>query len=260
MIREPHMPQPAPPEGDLRAVPDHASWRPLASEAYRRLADAFATVPDDAWGSPTPCAGWTVRDLGGHVLGAMRSAASLRETVSQQRAVRNRVARTGEQEVDALTAEQIERSAALTAAEVVAELDRLVGPAVAGRWRLPQVLKRRTRIRVKMGTLDERWDLEYFLGVILTRDAWLHRVDLADALGTELTLDEHDRLIVGDVAVEWARRHDQPVRLHLTGPAGGRLVVGRDGEELELDAVEFCRVVSGRSQHPHPYLAQEVPF
>lgn len=37
------------------------------------------------------------------------------------------------------------------------------------------------KIPVKMGDLDEKWDLDYFLGAILTRDAWLHRVDLADA-------------------------------------------------------------------------------
>jgi hypothetical protein len=62
------------------------------------------------------------------------------------------------------------------------------------------------------------------------------------------------------VAVEWARRHGAPVELHLTGPAGGRLSVGSAGDEITLDAVEFCRVVSGRRPHPHPFLAQEVPF
>lgn len=39
---------------------------------YRRLSDRFAErvagVPDDRWTSPTPCAGWTARDLVRHVV------------------------------------------------------------------------------------------------------------------------------------------------------------------------------------------------
>ena len=102
--------------------------------------------------------------------------------------------------------------------------------------------------------------MDHFLGCILTRDAWLHRIDLADALGAVPELDADDRVVVGDVASEWARRHGEPVRLTLTGPAGGVLEVGAGGDELTLDAVEFCRVVSGRSTHEHPLLAQPVPF
>jgi uncharacterized protein (TIGR03086 family) len=42
------------------------------SDRYARLADAFAakiaSVPDDRWSSPSPCAGWTARDVVGHVV------------------------------------------------------------------------------------------------------------------------------------------------------------------------------------------------
>ena len=241
-------------------VGSHAEWMPLARDAYQRLVAAFAALEDDDWDRPTPCDGWTVRHLAKHLVGAMRSAATLRETASQQLAVARRVRRTGEQEVDALTAIQIERADDLGPAELVAELRALVEPAVRGRSRPPAFLRRLVRIRVVMGDLDERWSLDYFLGCILTRDAWLHRIDLADALGRQPDLDDRDRRIVGDVAGEWGRRHGQPVELVLTGPAGGRLVVGAGGDRLELDAVEFCRVVSGRSSHPHPLLAQLVPF
>jgi uncharacterized protein (TIGR03083 family) len=235
-------------------------WRRLAADAYQRLADDFAAVPDDAWDRPTPCTGWTVRDLGGHLVGAMRSAARLRETASQMAAATRRSKRNGTQVVDELTAEQIARALDLSPSEVVAELQSLVGPAVAGRFRLPAAVARRAGFRVQVGDIDERWSLAYFNGCILTRDAWLHRVDLADALGTRLSLDEHDRAIIGDVAVEWADRHGRPVSLHLTGPAGGRLERGDGADRIELDAVELCRVLSGRSTHPHPLLATQVPF
>jgi uncharacterized protein (TIGR03086 family) len=42
------------------------------ADRYRRLAatmtDRIAAVPDDAWSSPTPCEGWTARDLVRHVV------------------------------------------------------------------------------------------------------------------------------------------------------------------------------------------------
>lgn len=246
--------------GDLRPVASHADWMPLARDSYRRLVDRVAALGPDDWGRPTPCEGWTVRDLAGHVLGSMRAAARLRETASQQRAVRKRAASTGEQEVDAMTAIQIERTAHLTEQELIRELHSLVDPAVRGRSRLPGFVRRRAGFHVKMGTVDERWDLDYFLGCILTRDAWLHRIDLADALDEDPVLDDVDRRIVADVAVEWARRQRRPVDLVLTGPAGGHLVAGDGGDVLEMDAIEFCRVVSGRRSHPHPLMAQEVPF
>ena len=252
-------PQTEPTTGTLVAVDGWDAWMRLASDAYRRIAEAFADLDASDWDRPTPCEGWTVRDLAGHLVGAMRSAASVRETVSQQLASSRRAKQTGVELVDALTELQIERTADRTPAELVAELRDLTGPAVKGRGRMPGPLRRRASVHVQMGEIDERWTMDFFLGCILTRDAWLHRIDLADALGTEPALDGSDRAIVGDVAVEWARRHGAPVDLHLTGPAGGTLSVG-DGERIELDAVEFCRVVSGRSRHDHPLLATAVPF
>lgn len=243
------------------AVDGWDEWMRLAEVSYRRLADAFAALDADDWSRPTPCEGWTVRDLAGHVVGAMRSAASLRESASQQVAALRRSKRDGVDVDVALTALQLERTADRSSEQLVAEMAELVGPAVRGRAKLPGIVRRMASVRVVMGDLDERWTMDYFLGCILTRDAWLHRIDLSDALGVAPTLDAIDRTIVGDVAIEWARRHGQPVALHLTGDAGGTLETGGpDGERLELDAVEFCRVVSGRSGHDHPLLATAVPF
>ena len=58
--------------------------------------------------------------------------------------------------------------------------------------------------------------------MILTRDAWMHRLDLARATGQDPTLTaDHDGVIVADVVAEWARRHGQPYRLELPArPAG----------------------------------------
>ncbi len=92
------------------------------------------------------------------------------------------------------------------------------------------------------------WTLGYLVDVIHTRDPWLHRVDICRATGREPALTaEHDGRIVANVVADWAPRHGAPFTLELTGPAGGTFVVGPGGEQLRLDAVEFCRILSGRA-------------
>ncbi len=219
----------------------------LAEEEYARFAAMLTTVRDDQWALPTDCVGWTVRDLAGHLVGAMRAAAALRESVSQQWEVARRLKAHGGTDVDHMTAVQIERVAALTTDELVAECRRLVTPAARGRRRTPGLI-RRVRIAQVVNGQPERWPLGYLLDTILTRDTWMHRVDLARALGTTPTVDaSHDARIVADVVEEWGGRHRRPYRLTLTGPAGGVFAQGMGGETMQLDAVEFCRILSGRA-------------
>ena len=111
-----------------------------------------------------------------------------------------------------------------------------------------------------MGEQRERWTFGFLFDVVLTRDTWMHRADISRAVGRALELTpEHDGVLVADVVAEWAGRHGRPYRLRLTGPAGGEWAAGEGGEELELDAVDFCRLLSGRGQGAG-LLGQQVPF
>ena len=104
------------------------------------------------------------------------------------------------------------------------------------------------------------WRLGYLMDVIYNRDAWMHRVDISRALGRDLVLTpEHDGRLVADVVAECARRHREPFTLILAGPAGGTFVAGDGGEHIELDAVELCRIFSGRAQGTG-LLSTEMPF
>ena len=115
-------------------------------------------------------------------------------------------------------------------------------------------------MKEEFGGQTETWRMSYLLDVILTRDPWMHRVDISRATSRPLVLTpEHDGRIVADVAAEWARRHGRPFRLELTGPAGGTFVNGDGGEDIRLDAVEFSRILSGRAAGTG-LLTQEVPF
>ena len=107
---------------------------------------------------------------------------------------------------------------------------------------------------------EAEWTFGYLFDVIHTRDPWMHRVDISRAIDSELTLTpEHDGRLIADVVADWARRHGQPFALHLTGRAGGRYVAGATEPEITLDAVEFCRILSGRGAG-EGLLATRVPF
>lgn len=248
---------------DLRTVVplSHRDSVELGRVEYRRLIAVLGGLDAADWDRPTDCEGWVVRDIAGHLCGSMMTVASLRTTIAEQRQVKARTKETGEQEVDAMTAIQIEKTAHMSPTEIVDTMRSLADRAAAGRRRPPKPVAAFVRFPVEMGPIKEKWALGYLLGPILTRDTWLHRVaDVARAVGRPPELDDHDRRIVTDVAAEWVRRHGEPVSLVLTGPAGAHYAAGTGGAELELDAVEFCRILSGRAEPAHPLLETPVPF
>jgi hypothetical protein len=56
-----------------------------------------------------------------------------------------------------------------------------------------------------------------------------------------------------------ADERSQLCTLRLTGRAGGTWTWGSSGPVVELDAIEFCRTISGRA-HGDGLLSQQVPF
>jgi hypothetical protein len=70
---------------------------------------------------------------------------------------------------------------------------------------------------------------------------------------------DHEGRFVADVTRDWAAHHGRAFALRLTGPAGGAYRGGSGGEEIELDTVQFCRILSGRAQG-EGLLKTQVPF
>jgi uncharacterized protein (TIGR03083 family) len=157
-----------------------------------------------------------------------------------------------------MTALQVREHAALSPDEVVRDFRDTAPKALRGR-RNPAAMRSFMKIDGEFPG-DPKWTLGYLVDVILTRDTWMHRSDLAEAIGHEMALTaDHDGRLIADVVREWAGRHGQPFTLVLTGPAGGRYTHGDGGEHIELDAVEFCRILSGRGSGDG-LLKTEVPF
>jgi uncharacterized protein (TIGR03083 family) len=237
----------------------------LAETEYQRVTDAVDVIQSEDWIRPTDCTEWDVRQLVAHIVGQTKLLSTPLELARQMRAAKARQ-QPGQAAIDAQTAFQVEERQHLRPEELRAEL-HFVGPRGArGRRRVPGFVRRRRLPGAEViNGVPEGWSIGYLTDVILTRDPWMHRLDLARATGREPVLTaEHDGVLVADIVAEWARRHGRPYRLQLTGTAGGSWSAGTDGEEIVMDAADFCRVISGRpgpdGGQPRGLLTTQVPF
>jgi uncharacterized protein (TIGR03083 family) len=231
----------------------------LANDEYRRVADQLRSLGPEDWSKPTDCPLWDVRAVAGHIVGMTEDFTSFRNMMRRMRAASKDAKASGGAVIDSMTAMQVADSADLSTPQLIARLEE-TGPRAA-RWRakVPAPF-RRLPMKEEVGGEPETWRMGYLLAVILTRDPWMHRVDIARAAGCELELTpDHDGRIIADVVAEWSRRHGRPFMLTLTGPAGGMFVSGEDGDAITIDAVEFCRTLAGRATGVG-LLTQEVPF
>ncbi len=217
-------------------------WASAATE-YRRMLELLRTLGDSDWTRPTDCTAWDVRAMLGHLVGAAEGFANPAEMVHQYW-LGTKLLKRGEADghlpVDGSNAVQVRERADNSTAELIATYERV----------LPNVLRWRRRLRwipVSMQDDGGRFSLRELYEVILTRDTWIHRVDITRATGREMVLTpEHDGRIVEDCVLDWATKHGRPFSLVLSGPAGGRFEAGAGEPSVEVDAVEFIRALSGR--------------
>ncbi len=232
----------------------------LAATEYDRVAALLDQLEPAHWAAATDCPGWDVRAMAGHMLGMAQMVATEAEMERQQVASHEAAAQSGISALDALTALQVEQNADLDTADLVRQM-RTVGPqAASSRRQTPAEVRDSTMAEMQdVGGTLEPWTFGYLLGIILTRDPFMHRIDIARATGVPLALSPgHEGVLVDDVVREWAGRHGRPFSLELTGIAGGHWGAG-GGDHISMDALEFCRTLSGR-QEGAGLLSERVPF
>jgi uncharacterized protein (TIGR03083 family) len=218
-----------------RSAPD------VAAEEDRRFAELLSSLSPTDWSTPTELPGWNVTAIALHVLG---EAESYRVPEALHQVVAGRKLAHGRALVDGMNDVQVADRAHLTPEEILVRLQAAAPKFRRFRARVPAPLRAARISNPPYGWLG----VGHLLDVVYTRDRWMHSVDICRATGRTFEVDAlHDRLIVADVVAEWAATHRRPYRLVLDGPAGGTFTVG-DGEREEhhLDAVQFCRIVSGR--------------
>jgi uncharacterized protein (TIGR03083 family) len=236
----------------LERITRRTDARAVGSAVYDQLDVLLTSLGEKDWAAPTACPGWSVADMVGHLIGAARGNASVRELTRQQLwALRHR-GEFGGNPLDAVNSLQIADHAALPDARRAEALREVAPRALRGRLRLSAWFG---AVRVPLSSggsaaagMPRSVTLGRLLDVVYTRDAWMHTVDIAEAVGRPPSLSAPvNGRIVQDVVIDWVRRHRRPVELNLTGPAGGRYHYGSGGPVLELDALELCRILSGRS-------------
>src|SRR5262249_7416396 len=177
--------------------------------------------------------------------------ASIRESLRQQR----KATRAGGTFIDALNQLQVDERRDWTPERITERYAARAPRAVAGRRRTPSFVRRRTMPQLQdVNGAHEPWTYGYLIDVILTRDPWMHRLDIARAAGTRAARGhrappgaaDHEGVIAADVVAEGPGRHGKDFELTLTGPAGGAWKAGTGGPGWTLDAIDFCRATSRR--------------
>jgi uncharacterized protein (TIGR03083 family) len=232
----------------------------LVADEYNRYLELIRTLTADEWTRATECPPWDVRAMAAHNLGMAEFVTSPEENQRQSGAAAAKLS-DGGVFIDALTGLQVEERAGMSATELIERYAEIAPQAVLARQYTPDEMRKSTLpVPQHVNGAVEHWTFGYILDVILTRDTWMHRVDTSRAVGRPMALTaDHDGVLVADVVNEWAARHNSPYTLVLEGPAGGRWSHGTGGPEYQLDAVEFCRILSGRATGDG-LLSTEVPF
>lgn len=245
----------------VRSMLDRPTAMRLAATEYARTLDLLRSLEPADWAKPTDCPPWDVRNMAAHLLGMVEMAASLREQRRQNKAAATRREARGGPFIDALTGLQVDERADWTPERIVDRFAARIPKAVKSRRRAPGLVRRRTLpVPQDVNGRTESWTVGFLIDVILTRDPWAHRIDIVRATGAQHVLTaDHDGVIVADIVAEWAARHGQPYRLRLAGPAGGEWSRGSGGPQIEMDAADFCRALSGRAP-ADGLLATQVPF
>jgi uncharacterized protein (TIGR03083 family) len=247
-----------------RPTLDRPASAGLAREELSRFIRTLDGLSAADGARPTCCVPWDVRAMASHVLGMTQMFSSYAR-MARQHLPAARAVKAGAVYIDALTAHQVAGRTGLDLPTIRQQLAAAAPRNVRWRRRSPGLLRNQQMsdgqpVNGAPDAAVEPWTFGYLFDTILTRDTWMHRGDIAAATGGDLELSaDHDGVIVAEVVAEWATRHDQPYGLTLTGPAGGSWSRGQGGESLELDAVEFCRVLSGRGPATG-LLAVGVPF
>jgi len=252
-------------EADVAALRriEHDEAMALTEVENARLLSQLRALNDEHWSLPTDCTGWDARAVAVHLIASAEAQASPVEFLRQVWTGRTLTAEVGGSHwVDGVNEAQLRARRTLSTTELPARWECASTAALRARRRMPAPVRRLRLLPLgeALGT-DLGWQpLGYLFGIGFTRDVWMHRVDVARAVGLPLELTaDHDGRLVADIVAEWAALHDEPFALDLHGPAGGTYRARGGAEPVRLDAVEFCRVLSGRAPG-HGVLSHALPL
>lgn len=249
-----------------RAIQDAASITPVAHDEaaemgareLERFLELIRSLSPGDWPNPTACTLWNVREMVAHVAGAAASSADRSEAMRQNSPrVQRRYRKAGFSRLDAMNQIQVVDRAQIAPDRLIAELSEVGPRAVAVRKRIPAVVR---AVRLPLGLvypMGTIWvPIGYMSDVIMTRDMWMHRLDICRATNREMELSaDHDgritALVMRDLAGRLRRTaRDESVIYELSGPAGGVWLIRNGGGEpaatIRIGTLDFHLLASGR--------------
>lgn len=217
----------------------------------------LADLAPEQWGAQTECERWDVKAVAAHVIGAAAAQVSPREFVRQVRAGKPFVAEIGAQYWwDGMNELQVRERADASTDQLQQEWAGTAPKALKARTKLPKPIANLPVLKLPAPVGRAR--LKYLFDMGFTRDVWMHRIDIAVAVGVAPDLDRnHDGRIVSDLVAEWAETHGEPFVLELDD-LETTYGSGVGGEHVRISTVDFARILSGRAdgdgvlRHPLP--------
>jgi uncharacterized protein (TIGR03083 family) len=221
----------------------HHEAMALAERQNAVFVDELRTLEPSDWDKPTDCEAWSVHDIVAHLLGWAELLGSFSELGRQTIGSVRRRSELGNV-VDAQNAIQVDDRRDLSPTELIERLERSLPRFVRLRHRFGRVARVVPVYYKILGftTLGEITD------IVFTRDMFIHRVDIARAVGRPLATGVDERRIVHHCVKEWAEGAKPDCRLELTGDPGATFSAGdRETAVITADAIEICRFWSGRA-------------
>jgi uncharacterized protein (TIGR03083 family) len=231
---------------DTMTTPRHAA--DVTTAEIDALLDLLVDLRPSEWSLPTPCTGWSVRDVAAHVAGALEDAARVRVMLRHHVRAKRFPDRAY---IDALSAQHVEERGDRTPEQLVTEIRTLGAKAVRAGLRAPAPLR---RIRLpETGALPPGSTLGYVSSVIRPRDVWMHRLDICTATGRMPAATGSEAEVVNQVVLDLATTwHGPPTALTLTGHGAGQWRLGDETatDALVADATDVLVMLSGRGSDP----------
>ena len=245
----------------------HSEATELGKAEHRALVELLEGLSDEDWNQVTDCDPWTVRDIIAHLLAWAEATTSPKVFFAQAKATRRYTKEFGVK-LDAQNQAGVEMRKDMTPAQLLEALRRSNPRFRKLRGALGAVGKPLPLYNSFLG-----WTTLGFLAdVIFLRDHFMHRIDITRAVGRDFRFLGHEGRIVADVVRHWNRVAKPDARLVLTGDAGGDFLLGTEERSTIIgDALEFCRLMSGRAEPSvmevegdtyaaRSYLSVPVPF
>jgi uncharacterized protein (TIGR03083 family) len=208
-------------------------------------------LDDQDWARPTDCPGWTVTDVVAHMVGQYQEQARFLTMLRRLRlGHRNYPDRS---RLDAHNQQQIDDLAGLAPAELIESMATQGPRGIRARRRIPGFVRAMRVTRMYPEEDLPEASLGYVLDVLTSRDEWMHRIDISTATSSPREPGTADLPIIGQVVRDLGRAWtSSPVRLELTGPAGGVWTLGHGSPiaEVRTDAIQYMRTLAGRNKAP----------